>query len=175
MFSQAEQLTPPRKLSIPINSTLVSSCKTTLETFAKDFKVNLSDLKKNTMLLSLQRVPKLKEWLCWYLQLKWHLHFRLVSPSQLMPKYVRVYKVTHYFFWLIDWLMCTRWPITRWVFSWPKLFGLCIEILFTLVQLWQIRAPSVSTSKRCTTEWNRRKRNAQRSRLEIQWLFLLFV
>merc|ERR1712018_647242 len=26
------------KLSIPINSTLVSSCKTTLETFAKDFK-----------------------------------------------------------------------------------------------------------------------------------------
>lgn len=30
------------KLSIPINSTLVSSCKTTLETFAKDFKACLT-------------------------------------------------------------------------------------------------------------------------------------
>ena len=87
------------------------------------------------MLLSLQRVPKLKEWLCWYLQLKWHLHFRLVSPSQLMQKYVRVYKVTHYFFWLIDWLMCTRWPITRWVFSWPKLFGLVLKYFFWLLLL----------------------------------------
>ena len=48
------------------------------------------------MLLSLLTVSK--QWLCWYLQLKWYMHFRTAWPSQLTQRYVYVYKVTH--FWM---------------------------------------------------------------------------
>ena len=103
-----------RKLSIPINSTKVTSCKTSLAAFAKDFKVNYS-----SKLIS----REFQNYLC-----------RIVWPSDIR----RIKKLWYSLFtpglsdqanWSRNMFLCPRW-CTGWLMPWPKLPKIPQKTLF---------------------------------------------